>query len=245
MKLVLSSYQDPALNLALEEILFNFKDEEFALFYVNTPSVIIGKNQVLQNEVNEDFCIEHKIPIFRRISGGGAVYHDLGNLSYSFISNKSNKIYNLSADFLMPIIYGLNKLGIQTVIGKRKDLWLPDGNKISGTAAHITATRNLHHGTILYKSDITQLTNSLDSNNIDVNLKGIASVVSPVKNISTYLFENQLDILSSEVFFQKLITYIKSYLKISEEFFIDMELHHEITHLADSKYRLDSWNKKK
>ncbi len=245
MKLIFSSYQDPALNLALEEILFNLKNEEFALFYVNTPSVIIGKNQVLQNEVNEEFCVEHKIPVFRRISGGGAVYHDLGNLSYSFISNKSNKIYNMSTDFLEPIIYALNELGIQAVIGRRKDLWLPDGNKISGTAAHITATRNLHHGTILYRSDITKLTNSLSSNNIDVNLKGIASVVSPVKNISAYLSDSQLDILPSEKFFRKLAAYAKVYLKISEEFIIDIELHKKITHLADTKYRLDTWNKKK
>lgn len=245
MKLIVSPYQEPALNLALEELLFRAKDEEFVLFYINTPSVIIGKNQVLQNEVNQSFCDKNNIQILRRISGGGAVYHDLDNLSYSFIFNKQEKANYLSADFLKPVIYALEKLDVPVIVGKRKDLWLIDNHKISGTAAHITADRDLHHGTILYASNLDYLQQALLPPKINPELKGIPSVVSPVKNIQSYLFEKGLYPHTPKVFFDKLISHIASYFKVSQSLEITADFHAEIKQLANLKYRTEAWNRRK
>ena len=162
MKLILSATHDPAFHLAMEEYLFYNEKEEFALFYVNSPSVIIGCNQVWENEVNVDFCVQHNIPVLRRMSGGGAVYHDEGNLNYCFITNQSGAGTSLSAEFLKPVVIALTYFGFQPVVGKRKDLWLPDGYKISGTASHIAAKREMHHGTLLYNTNLDQLAGALN-----------------------------------------------------------------------------------
>jgi lipoate-protein ligase A len=245
MQLVVSKYNDPAINLALEEFLFNKTDEEFVLFYINSPSVIIGCNQILQNEVNEGFCKSHDIPIYRRISGGGAVYHDLGNLSYSFIRNKADNKTNLSADFLNPIVFALKSFGIQSVVGKRKDLWLPDENKISGTAAHLTAKRVLHHGTLLYDTDLDKLSGALSSSMKNTELKGIASVPSPVKNIKTFLEENGLKSYITIEFFQIIINQVKIFHQVTKEYSFDNNAMVDIELLALEKYRNESWNRRK
>ena len=132
---------------SFEECLFN-REEAYVLFYVNESSVIIGSNQIWENEVDRQFCYQHQIPVYRRISGGGAVYHDLGNLNYSFILNKKEQKYNLNAAYLKPIVVALASFGVHPVIGKRKDLWLPDGSINIRTASHFSGSRVMHHGTI-------------------------------------------------------------------------------------------------
>lgn len=245
MKIFVSDRRDPAYHLALEEYLFYQEKEEFALFYVNSPSVIIGCNQVWENEVDADYCTQQGIPVLRRMSGGGAVYHDSGNLNYSFITNQSDNRTSLSAEFLQPVVAALTHFGFQAVVGKRKDLWLPDGNKISGTASHIAAKRELHHGTLLYNSDLDKLAGALNPVKKEQKTKGIASVPSPVKNIIDYLREYQLLIYKNEEFFVQLIHQIKYVLAISETFVLDSTADERINLLAASKYRADWWNKKK
>ena len=134
MQIIKSTSTSPTFNLSTEEYLFSQSQEEFLFLYVNEPSVIIGCNQAILNEVNIDFCNTNGIQVVRRISGGGAVYHDLGNLNYCFMSNKTNEKSALNPDFLDPIVEVLMALGISVEIGKRKDLWLPGGYKVSGTA---------------------------------------------------------------------------------------------------------------
>ncbi len=124
--------------------------------------MIIGSNQAVRNEVDPDFCIEHDIRIIRRLSGGGAVYHDRGNLNYTFIQDSTGA--PLSARFLEPVVTVLHKLDIPVEIGKRKDLWL-EGYKISGTASHVSRGRELHHGTLLYDTDLEMLQRALTSEN--------------------------------------------------------------------------------
>ncbi|GAB1415306.1 hypothetical protein MASR2M117_07120 [Paludibacter sp.] len=245
MKLVVSKFHDPSYNLALEEILFSDMQDEFALFYVNSPSVIIGCNQILQNEVDEDLCRVNNIPVIRRISGGGAVYHDLGNLTYSFIRNKIDKAHNLNTEFLNSVVYALKSIGVEAVIGKRKDLWLPDGFKISGTAAHLTAKRVLYHGTLLYNTDLSILNNSLSSPNKKTDVKGIQSVPSPVKNIKSFLEENNLPIFNTSDFYKIIIRNIKDFCHISEEFHIDERFTSKIETSMKEKYLNNNWNKKK
>lgn len=245
MKLLVSDRHDPAYHLALEEYLFYQKNEEFALFYVNSPSVIIGCNQVWENEVDADFCTRLGIPVLRRMSGGGAVYHDSGNLNYSFISNQSENKSSLSAEFLQPVVTALSNFGFHAVVGKRKDLWLPDGFKISGTASHIAAKRELHHGTLLYNTNLEKLAGALNPGKKEQKAKGIASVPSPVKNIIDYLRDNQLVTSGNEDFFVQLIDQLKIVLSIKETFVLDPAVEEQVELLASSKYRADLWNMKK
>ena len=151
MNIVFSPSTVPSFNLSAEEYLFKKIGEDFLFLYTNEPSVIIGSNQAVLNEVDIDYCIENNITIIRRLSGGGAVYHDYGNINYSFIHDKSGA--PLSAQFLVPIVNVLHSMKIPVEIGKRKDLWLK-GYKISGTASHVSKGRELHHGTLLYHSDL-------------------------------------------------------------------------------------------
>lgn len=211
MILYLSQSTLPAFNLAVEDYFFCSVQEEILFLYVNEPCVVIGCNQVLEAEVDAEFCKHNNIPVFRRKSGGGAVYHDTGNLNYCLISNRITGKSVLGNDFLQPIVSVLAELNIDVLIGKRKDLWLPDEFKISGTASHITKNRELHHGTLLYDSDLEILTKSLSAKQLEIKLKGIASVPSPVKNIRAYLSDQNKPTPTFTVFFemmtQKLLKY--------------------------------------
>ena len=168
MKYFISEKRDAAFHLALEELLFSQSDQEYLLVYRNTPSVIIGQNQVAQNEVNIDFCHRNNIGIFRRISGGGAVYHDLHNINYAFIVHKSSSFSGMNGVFLKPVIQTLQQLNIPAFVGDRKQLLLPGNFKISGTASHVKGMRELHHGTLLYNTQLDMLQQSLQSKNINL-----------------------------------------------------------------------------
>ncbi len=184
MQLIFSPSSESSFNLAAEEFLFLTKKGSYVFLYVNKPSVIIGSNQVVENEVNIRFCTENNIRVIRRLSGGGAVYHDEGNLNYCFIHEKTAT--PLSTGFLIPVVEVLKSLNIPVEIGKRKDLWI-DGYKISGTASHISKNRELHHGTLLYDTDLEKLQHALTPEKQDLVRKGTRSVPSPVKNIRTFI----------------------------------------------------------
>lgn len=200
MILIYSSAHSSALHLACEEILLK-GDDDILFLYINEPSVILGSNQNWEFEVNKDFCDKNSIQIRRRISGGGCVYHDLGNLNFSFIGHK--KADGLSDSFLDPIISCLQNLGIQTEKGKRKDLWIHFKDrllKIGGTASHASKTRQLSHGTLLYNSNLNILKQALSpqkSGNV-----AVPSVRSEVTNILDTL-QRSYPITGSE--FQKLL----------------------------------------
>ena len=162
MKIVVSPSTIPSFNLAAEEYLFSRRGESFFFLYRNDPSVIIGSNQAVVNEVNQDYCIEQDIRILRRISGVGAVYHDRGNLNYSLLQDKTDA--PLSGRFLEPVVAVLRALSVPAEVGKRKDLWLED-YKISGTASHVSLYRELHHGTLLYDTDLDALQQALAAEN--------------------------------------------------------------------------------
>ena len=134
MKIIFSPSINPSFNLAAEQYFLAENEGDFVLLYVDEPSVIIGSNQAVVNEVDMDFCIENEIRIFRRLSGGGAVFHDEGNLNYCFISDRTGN--PLGHDFLNPIIRVLASIHLPVTLGKRKDLWL-EGYKVSGTASNV------------------------------------------------------------------------------------------------------------
>lgn len=239
MNIIFSNSTIPSFNLSSEEYLFSQKNEEYLLLYVNDPSVIIGSNQAVLNEVDLDFCIDNGIPVIRRLSGGGAVYHDSGNINYSFIHSKTGE--PLSTRFLNPIIETLHSLEIPVVIGKRKDIWL-NGYKISGTASHISRGRELHHGTLLYDTDLDALEKALTSKHENIIKRATASVPSPVKNIKTFLLERNGEAPDKSVFINIIIKRLLTYFKIEELTELqkkDIEL---VEELRKNKYIQRDWN---
>lgn len=174
---------DPAYNLALEAWLFETYCQADVLFlWQNKPSVIVGKNQVAQNEVNLALAQELGIPVVRRDTGGGAVYHDLGNLNFSFFTDDTPAADSPYVSFLQPLLAILRQLGIEADFNGRNDLCV-QGRKISGSAARVREGRLLHHGTLLVKSDLAQMDRLLTPPQEKLARNGVASVKSRVVNL--------------------------------------------------------------
>ena len=229
----------PSFNLAAEEFLFSAKEDDFVFLYVNEPSVIIGSNQAVENEVDLNFCSDNHIRIFRRLSGGGAVYHDTGNLNYCFIHAKTTA--PLSADFLKPVVKALTSLNIPVETGKRKDLWL-DGYKISGTASHVSKNRELHHGTLLYNTDLKKLQQVLNPEKRDVIRKATASILSPVKNICTFIEQKGGVAPDKSTFFEKFTRILLDFYDIEVLTSFSGEEMEKIRALQSDKYTQQTWN---
>jgi len=180
---------DPAFNLALEEVILRraAPENSYFLLYRNRPSVIIGKHQNVWNEVNLPFCRKHSIPVFRRISGGGTVFHDLGNLNFSFITRHTQKNFNRYRPFVAPIIKVLRQLGLQAKLDANNNLVI--GNKkICGTAQFTSRGRLLSHGTLLFNAELDLLYASLHKDEkLTVSSQARKSIHASVGNIASFL----------------------------------------------------------
>ena len=185
MKFSFLKTTNPYLNLAIEEYLLKYSDDEYFLLWQNEPTVVIGKNQNAFAEINHEFTKENKIHIARRITGGGAVYHDLGNLNYSFISKKQGTNIDFEY-FSRPIIEALKDMGIPAELSGRNDI-LIENKKISGNAQTHYNDRVLHHGTLLFDSDIDKLSSALNVDETKIKTKAIKSAKSRVTNIKSFL----------------------------------------------------------
>lgn len=180
---------DPRVNLALEEYaLRNFPARDYLLFYINEPSIIIGRNQNTLEEINLSYVEENNIHVVRRVSGGGAVYHDFGNLNFSFITNHDVKSLNNFLKFTQPVINILNSIGVAAELKGRNDIVVND-RKISGNAQFSTGKRMFSHGTLLLDSDLDEVTRALNVKMSKIISKGHKSVRSRVANISEFLPE--------------------------------------------------------
>ncbi|MCZ2257280.1 lipoate--protein ligase [Sporosarcina sp. G11-34] len=180
---------DPQINLAIEEYLLRTMDTEedsFLLFYINEPSIIIGKNQNTIEEIDTDFVEENGIKIVRRLSGGGAVFHDLGNLNYSFITKDDGESFRNFKKFTEPVVAALAKMGVKAELIGRNDL-LVDGRKISGNAQFSTQGRMFSHGTLMFDTEIDTVVSALKVRKDKIESKGIKSIRSRVANITEYL----------------------------------------------------------
>ena len=179
---------NPKLNLALEEYaLRNFETStDYLLFYINEPSIIIGRNQNTLEEINQEYITEKNIQVVRRISGGGAVYHDLGNLNFSFITNHDGKSISNFKKFTAPVIRVLNNMGVSAELKGRNDI-LVEEKKISGTAQFSTGKRMISHGTLLFDTDMGEVAKALQVKMSKIQSKGHKSVRSRVANISEFL----------------------------------------------------------
>ncbi len=181
MKFLRLKTTDPYYNLAVEEYFFkNISDTVFILWQ-NEPSVVIGKNQNVNTELDFDFIREKNIHVVRRITGGGAVYHDLGNLNYSFITDSISNEINFKY-FCLPIIEALSALDLDTRLSGRNDIEI-DGKKISGNAQCTVNGRTLHHGTLLFDTDLDVLSKALHVDEEKIKAKAIKSTRARVTNI--------------------------------------------------------------
>jgi len=187
MRFLTNNSTDPHFNMAFDEWCLRNMDTAEPFFYLwqNAPSVIIGYNQNARAEVNIPFLESNGIRLARRVTGGGAVYHDLGNLNYSFIGHGADH---------SPIVDALRKLGADAQRTGRNDIFV-DGRKVSGYAKSLFKNNVLIHGTLMYDVDIETLTRALDTPGSKLNRKGVASVRSRVANLREYLpqFESILE----------------------------------------------------
>lgn len=178
---------DPRMNLAIEEhLLRNVQVEEpLLLFYINAPSVIIGRNQNSIEEIDPDFVRQNNIHVVRRLSGGGAVYHDLGNLNFSFITPNRHDLHNFSK-FTGPVVAVLQGLGVPAVEQGKSDIFV-DGKKISGNAQYASSGRMFSHGTILFNTSLETMLRAINPRQVQIESKAVQSVRSFVTNVQEYL----------------------------------------------------------
>ena len=231
-------HYDPQINLAIEEyILRNLDPEEtYLLFYINDPAIIIGKNQNTIEEINTDYIEKNNIYVVRRLSGGGAVYHDRGCLCFSFITKDDGNSFHNFKKFTDPVVKALHDMGVEAELSGRNDI-LVDGKKVSGNAQFSTRGRMFSHGTLLLDTEIEAVVKALKVKMDKIESKGIKSIRNRVTNISEYLDE-KIDVLT---FKQRILEGlfedgpIQQY-KLTEE---DWE---KINELSKERYQNWDWN---
>ncbi len=230
---------NPKLNLALEEYaLRNFSaDSDYLLFYINEPSIIIGRNQNTLEEVNQNYVEENNIHVVLRVSGGGAVYHDFGNLNFSFITNHDVKSLNNFKKFTAPVIKVLKSLGLDAELKGRNDIQV-DEKKISGTAQFSTGKRMVSHGTLLLDTDLGEVVNALNVKMSKIQSKGHKSVRSRVANISEYLKSP----LKIEEFRSLLLEGLYDESESFETYHLTPEEWKAVHKLKEEKYDTWEWN---
>lgn len=238
--LVNSTCFDPEYNLASEEYLLSDQSRyngNVFMLWRNDDSVIIGKNQNTYEEINTDYVKENGIKVVRRLTGGGAVFHDLGNLNYTYIT-KANDTINLDFKlFMTPIVKMLNALGADAQINGRNDICI-GGKKVSGTAQCISNGKVMHHGTLLFSSDMSRIQGALKVNSDKLSSKGIKSVSSRVTNIKNSI-NADIDICG-------FCECIAEYMSTSNENAVISDFApdkiEEVQKLHDDKYSTWEWN---
>jgi lipoate---protein ligase len=228
---------DPYFNLATEEyVLKNFDDNSFMLWR-NAPAIIVGKHQNTLAEINVDYVKKNNIPVVRRLSGGGAVFHDLGNLNFTFIQTGRQETLIDFRKYTEPILEVLQKMGIDAMFEGRNDLTI-GGRKFSGNAEHIWKNRVLHHGTLLFSSHMPNLAEALNADPLKFEGKAIKSVRSRVTNISEHLKEK----LEVTEFASRIQDYIIEKHPESRIIELSEQDHKNIHELVLSKYNTWEWN---
>lgn len=239
MKYIINNSNDTAFNISLEEYAFKhlLDEDQIFLLWINKPSIIVGRHQNTVQEINRDYVREHGIEVVRRISGGGAVYHDLNNLNYTIISKEDeNKAFDFKS-FSTPVIKTLEELGVKAEFTGRNDLEI-DGKKFCGNAQAYINGRIMHHGCLLFDVDLSVLAQALQVSKDKFESKGVQSVRARVTNIVDELPEK----ITVEEFKDLLLGYMKKeYPEMTEYVLSDQELD-EIRQIRDSKFANWDWN---
>lgn len=203
MRIIINKHTNPYFNLATEEYLLHHAEEDIFMLWQDEPCIVVGKNQNTLSEINYDYVKANQIPVVRRLSGGGAVFHDLGNINFTFIQSGASHLFADFKTFTLPIIDVLKQMGVSAEFSGRNDL-LIDGKKFSGNAQYRHKDRVLHHGTLLFSSEIKDLSQALRPKEAKFEGKGVKSVVSRVTNISEHLPEP----MSLEAFIERIENHI-------------------------------------
>ena len=229
--------RDPYFNLAVEEVLLKNSPEEYLMMYINSPSLIIGKHQAAHREINTRFAIENSIPVIRRISGGGTVYHDMGNLNFTFIrKSKPGEQIDFRKN-TAPVIDFLSSLDIEAAFDGKTEIKV-DGLKISGNAEHIHRDRVLHHGTLLFSTSLDVLRKSLREDVSCYISRAVVSNRSSVTNLNARLTGFR-DIYQ---FSTEMMHYFLRNLPETVTYELSPGECKEAELLADSKYKSWNWN---
>jgi lipoate-protein ligase A len=235
---ILSQTTNPAFNLAAEEYLLKDMSEDVFYLYVNEPAIVVGKHQNTLAEINYIFTQKNNIPVYRRLSGGGTVYHDLGNLNFCFITNEEKGNLVNFDKHSAPIVKALEGLGVKVESGKRHDLSIA-GKKITGTASHVFRNRAMHHGTLLFSADLSVLNKCLNAEFQKFKGKAVKSVRSEVTNISEHLDRP----VTMDEFTVYLFNFLKTY--FSDVQILNLSKEKEsvaINDLVKEKYSTWKWN---
>jgi len=236
MILYIGRSTDPTLNLALEECFLREYEEEVFMLWQNDNTIVVGKNQNTLAEIDLDYVKTNGIRVVRRITGGGAVYHDMGNLNFTYIANCEGEWESDFSRFATPVISALSKLGIKAEVSGRNDI-VVDGKKFSGNAQTIVGNRLLHHGTILFNADVSVLSKALTPDPEKIQSKGIKSVSSRVVNLSELLPGG----IDAARLASLICDEVREMFGASEYQLSDEELS-RAEKLADEKYRTWEWN---
>jgi lipoate-protein ligase A len=228
---------DPFFNLAAEEYLLKSGKENYFITCINDPSVIIGKHQIAHAEVNVTFVSKKGIPVIRRISGGGTVYHDSGNLNFAFINESKSGHQVDFKKHTEPVINFLKQLNVNAKFDGKNQI-NADGVKISGNAGHIYRSRVLHHGTLLFKASLENMHEVLKQNPAKYHSRAIQSNRTSVTNLAGRLNS----IKDIEDFRTRLLNYILAREPSSEMYRLTASEIGEINSLAESKYKSWEWN---
>lgn len=227
-------------NHAAEEYLMRKFNDEIFMLWINEPSILIGKNQNTISEINLDYVKENGIKVVRRLSGGGTVYNDLGNINYTFITkrDKSNRKMEVGfKKFALPVINALQSLGVNAVFTGRNDIII-DGKKFSGNAQYFQKDKLLHHGTLLFDCDMSKLSLALKSKPIKFKDKSVKSVGGRVTNI----LPNLKEAMTLEEFKEYLKSYIIKDHKIDRIYEFTEEDIKEINKIVKGRFETWEWN---
>lgn len=230
-----SSNMNPYYNLALEEFVFEHFNEDVFMLWQNSNTIVVGKYQNTIEEISLKFAKDNQIKVVRRLSGGGAVYHDMGNLNFTFIAKKNDENAFCFEHFTGHILDVLKTFNVKGEFNSRNDL-VVEGKKFSGNSQYIKNGKVLHHGTLLFNSELEVLVNALKVGNAKIESKAIKSIHERVTNLKAYMPNITLEEFKNAIIKHMFGANDVQIYEFSEE---DLA---EIEQLCDTKYSTWKWN---
>lgn len=228
---------DPYFNIATDEYIFKHVKEDCFMLWQNDNAIIVGKHQNTLAEINLDYVKEKNIKVVRRLSGGGAVYHDMGNLNFSFTRTGENTEMIDFRRYTKPILEVLQHLGVDARFSGRNDLMIGE-RKFSGNAEHVFKNKVLHHGTLLFSSEMKDISGALKINPLKYKDRAVKSVPKRVTNISEHLKEK----MELDAFMDQIMTHILATVPGAKPYVFTAEDLDKIQQIRDEKYSTWDWN---
>ena len=241
MLLIINDCSDAYYNLAAEEYLIDHFDEDVVMLWRNDNTVVVGKNQNTIEEINKEYVEENSISVVRRLTGGGAVFHDMGHVNYTIIQSYREGLFSNYAYFTEAVRDFLQSLGVRAELSGRNDLMI-DGKKFSGNAQCVRNGRMMHHGTLMFSSDVKDISGALTPNAKKFKSKGVKSVQSRVTNISSHLPGGSQHAMDTAEFLRRLYGFYQQRFPDAVSYELSPEDQAAIRKLADEKYSTWEWN---